>query len=90
VLFKVRVNFKQYIPKKQKQFGIKLYRLCDSKGYAYNMTVYLGKGRKQATSSFTATHATVTGLAARIEHVGHNFYMDVFISSPVLFDDIHT
>jgi hypothetical protein len=92
VLFKGRVNFKQYIPKKHKLFGIKLYKLCDSKGYAYtcNMTMYLGKDRKHVTSSFTATHAAVTGLAARIEHVGHNFYMDNFISSPALFDDIHT
>jgi hypothetical protein len=83
VLFKGRVNFKQYIPKKHKRHGIKLYRLCDSKGYAYNMTMYLGQGRKQVTSSFTATHATVTGLAAKIEHVGHNFYMDNFISSVI-------
>jgi len=31
VLFKVRVIFKQYIPKKHKQFGIQLYKLCDFK-----------------------------------------------------------
>ena len=74
VLFKGRVNFKQHIPKKHKRFGIKLYKPCDSKGYAYthNMTMYLGKDRKHVTSSFTATHAAVTGLAARIEHLGHN------------------
>jgi hypothetical protein len=54
------------------------------------MTMYLGKDRKHATSSFTGAHATVTGLAARIEHVGHNLYMDNFILSPVLFDDLHT
>jgi hypothetical protein len=33
VFFKKRVIFKQYIPKKYKQFGINIYRLC-------NMTVY--------------------------------------------------
>jgi hypothetical protein len=38
----------------------------------------------------TATHATVTGLAARIEHVGHSLYMDSFISSPALSHDLHT
>jgi hypothetical protein len=37
----------------------------------------------------TATHAIVTGLAARIEHVGHNLYMDYFFSSPPLFDNLH-
>ena len=31
VLFKVRAIFKQNIPKKHKQFGIKLYKLCDFK-----------------------------------------------------------
>jgi len=33
VLFKDRVIFKQYIPKIYKWFGIKPYKLCDSKGY---------------------------------------------------------
>jgi hypothetical protein len=46
MLFRGRVNFKQYISKKHKWFGIKLYKLCDFKGYAYNMTMYLGKDRK--------------------------------------------
>jgi hypothetical protein len=32
VLFKGRVIFKQYIPVKHKWFGIKIYKLCDSKG----------------------------------------------------------
>ena len=54
------------------------------------MMVYLDKDRKCAATSMTATHATVTGLAARIEHVGHGFYMDSFFSSPALFGDLHT
>jgi hypothetical protein len=37
-----------------------------------------------------ATHATVTGLAARLENVGHKLYMDNFLTSPELFDDLHT
>jgi len=90
VLFKGRVIFKRYIPKKRKQFGIQLYKVCDYMGYAYNITVYLHKDRKRVTPSMTATHATVTGLAARIEHVGHKLYTDNFVSSPALFDDLHT
>jgi hypothetical protein len=81
VLFEGIVIFKQFILKKHKRFEIKLYNLCDSKGYTYNMTVYLGKDRKHVTSSMTATHANVSGLAARIEHVGHKLYVDNFISS---------
>ena len=54
------------------------------------MTMYLGKGRKHATFSMTATYATVTGLAARIEHVGHKLYTENFFSSPAIFDNLHT
>jgi hypothetical protein len=33
VLYKGRVVFKQYIPKKHKRFRIKIYKLCDETGY---------------------------------------------------------
>jgi len=42
VKFKGRVIFRQYIPKKRKRFGIKIYTLCDESGYTYNMRVYFG------------------------------------------------
>jgi hypothetical protein len=35
VNFKGRVVFRQYIPKKQKCFTIKMYKLCDEEGYTY-------------------------------------------------------
>jgi len=88
LLFKGRVILKQNIPKKQKQFGIKLYKLCDSKLYTNNMTVCACKDRKCATPSMTATHATVTELTARIENVQHKLYMDNFFSFPL--DNLHT
>jgi hypothetical protein len=47
VLFKESVIFRQYIPKKHKRFGIKIYRLRDEIEYTYHMTVYsLLDGRK--------------------------------------------
>ena len=46
VLFKGRAIFKQYISKKHKWFGIKLYKLCESKEYTNNMSMYLHKHRK--------------------------------------------
>jgi len=88
VKFKGRVIFKQYIPKKSKHFGIKLYKLCDSNGYTYDMDVYLGKDRQRVTQHPTATHATVTNLTRRVEGVGHKLYMDNFFSSPDLYDDL--
>jgi hypothetical protein len=90
VLFKGRVIFKWCIPKKYKWFGIKPYKLCDSKGYTYNMTVYLCKDGKCAIPSMTATQATVIGLAGGIEYVRDKLYMDNFFSSQALFDDLHS
>jgi hypothetical protein len=78
VLFRGRVVFKQYIPKKYKCSGIKIYKLCDSKGYTYDMRVYLGKDMTYTTGAVTATHATVAGLTRRVENVGHKLYMDNF------------
>jgi hypothetical protein len=57
VLLKGRVLFKQYIPKKHKRFGIKMYKLC---GYTYDMKVYAGKEKQRRAQDVTVTHATVT------------------------------
>ena len=43
VKFQGRVIFRQYIPKKRKHFGIKIYKLCDKSGYTYDMKEYLGR-----------------------------------------------
>ena len=47
VKFKGRIVFKQYIPKKRKRFCIKMFKLCDSTGYTYDMNVYLRKDKGQ-------------------------------------------
>jgi hypothetical protein len=70
MFFKGRIIFKQYIPKKHTRFGIKLYKLCDSEGYTYHMTVYLGKDRKCETP-WQLQMQLLTGPAARIERMGH-------------------
>jgi hypothetical protein len=90
VKFKGRVIFRQYIPKKHKRFGIKIFKLCDAAGYTYDMKVYLGKDRTRADQDVTATHTTVRDLCRRIEGVGHKLYMDNFFSSPNLFDELTT
>jgi len=43
LLWKGRLGWKQYIPKKRSRFGIKTFELCDSKtGYLWNYIVYTG------------------------------------------------
>ena len=86
VLYKRRVV--QYIPKKHKRFGIKIYKLCDSLGYTYDMSVYLGKQRQNATAQITATHGTVLQVIRRVEGMGHKIFMDNYFTSPAVFDDL--
>jgi len=79
VLYKGRVAFQQYIPKKHKRFGIKIYKPCDSLGYTYDMSVYLGKRRQYATAQITATHVTMLQL---------KIFRDSYFTSPAVFDDL--
>jgi len=88
VLYKGRVIFRQYIPKKHKRFGIKIYKLCDSLGYTYDMSVYLGKQRQHATTQITATHGRVLQVIRRVEGLGHKIFVDNYFTSPAVFDDL--
>ena len=89
VKFKGRVVFRQYIPKRRKLFGIRIYKLCDELGYTYDMRVYLDRDSHSASDDMTATHATVRHLTCRVEGLGHKIFMDNFFSSPRLFDDLN-
>ena len=88
VLFKGRVVFRQYIPRKDKRYGVKLYKLCDSTGYTYNIKLYLGEDEQLTSQHLTAQHATVRELTKKVEGRGHKLYMDSFFSSPDLFDEL--
>jgi len=81
VKFKGRVIFRQYIPKKHKCVGTKIYKLCDETGYTYDMTVYLGRDRERTAQQLTATHATVSELTKKVQGCGHKLYMDNYFSS---------
>ena len=85
VKFKDKVIFRQYIPKKRKRFGIKIYKLCDESGYMHDMRVYLGRESHSATDDTTATHTTVRHLTCRFEGLGHKIFKDNLFSSPRLF-----
>ena len=80
VSYKGRVVFRQYIPKKHKRFGIKIYKLCDSLGYTYDMSAYLGKQRLHATAQITATHGTVLQVIRRVDGLCHKIFMDSYFT----------
>jgi len=73
VKIKGRVVFWQYIPNKNKEFGINLYQLCDGKGYMYDIAVYLGKQLLNAASNITPCHGTVLQLTREVEGDGHTW-----------------
>ena len=86
VLYKGRVVFRQYIPMKYKRFGIKIYKLCDSLVYNYDMSVYLVKQRQHYTVQITATHGTVLQVIRRVEGLRHKIFMDKYFTSPAMYD----
>ena len=88
VKFKGRVIFRQYIPKKRKHLGIKICKHCNESGYTYDMSVYLVRDSHSTTDDKTATHTTVRHLSSRVAGLGHKIFMDIFFSSPSLYDDM--
>jgi hypothetical protein len=83
VPFKRRVDFKEH---KKNIFGIKIYKLHGSNGYAYDK-LYLGKDKQCKAHDLTATHATVTVFTRNVKGC-HILYMDNFFSSTDLLDDM--
>uniref|UniRef100_A0A1B6GS29 PiggyBac transposable element-derived protein domain-containing protein n=1 Tax=Cuerna arida TaxID=1464854 RepID=A0A1B6GS29_9HEMI len=88
--WKGRLGWKQYIPKKRKRFGIKLFVLCDcSSGIVLDFIVYTGKG-----TSVDDTVAADLGISAQViqslmqPYIGlnHVIYLDNWYSSPQLYN----
>jgi hypothetical protein len=64
------------IPRKQKCFHAKIYRLCNMTGYTNNMKIYSRKGRQSATKMMRTKYVTLRSLTRKVEEVGHKPYMD--------------
>jgi len=88
VKFRGRVVFKQYIPKKRKCFGIKMFKLRDCSRYTYDMNVYLGKDRQMAAQNWQQCTLHWLIWQGVLKELGHKLYMDTFFSSPDLFDNL--
>jgi hypothetical protein len=77
VLCKGRVIFEQYIPKKHERFGIKITSCVIRRdiGLQRVSLCIQAKLGNVLLPRVTATDATVTGLSAQTENVGHKLYM---------------
>jgi len=93
-----RLVFRQYNPGKSHKYGVKIYKLCDPKGYTYTSCVYSGKDGHQVRGRPTATttHSSqiVLDLAERYLKSGRtvttdNYYTSVALANILLENQTH-
>ena len=85
---KCRVSFIQYMPKKPKKFGIKLWALADSeKGYCSHFQVYTGRVENAPEEGLP--NRVVSDLSQDFHNQGYHLYMDNFYMSPTLCMDFY-
>lgn len=81
VPFRGRLSFRQYIKNKRHKFGIKLYKLCTTGGYTYNLSVYCGK--EPVTDEPVPTRV-VQNLLDDLLGKGYTLYTDNYYTSVLL------
>ena len=82
---KARVPFIQYMPKKPKTFGVKLWAICEtSSGYCLKFQIY--KGKEKDTVEKGLGKRVVLDLMQGYFQKQHHLYVDNFYTSPQLFN----
>lgn len=74
-----RLSFRQYIPNKRHRYGIKMYKLCTSLGYTWNLSIYVGKDL--VNRNLSASHNVVMKLIEGLLNDGRILYVDNFYTS---------
>lgn len=90
VPFRGRLQFRQYIPNKTHKYSIsiKLYKLCSTNGFIFNITIYAGKW--STTTDLGHSHEIVLQLLEIIEYKeGQIIYGDNFYSSIPLVGNLY-
>lgn len=86
---KMRHHLRQYMPNKPHKWGIKLFVLCDSFGYAYRFEVYNGAGDNvilPGTPDLGATSNVVVRLTQTVNNFVHHivFFDNFYTSLPLM------
>nr|BAF82022.1 piggyBac transposase Uribo2 [Xenopus tropicalis]BAF82023.1 piggyBac transposase Uribo2 [Xenopus tropicalis]BAF82024.1 piggyBac transposase Uribo2 [Xenopus tropicalis]BAF82025.1 piggyBac transposase Uribo2 [Xenopus tropicalis] len=94
LLFKGRLQFRQYIPSKRARYGIKFYKLCESSsGYTSYFLIYEGKDSKLdppgCPPDLTVSGKIVWELISPLLGQGFHLYVDNFYSSIPLFTALY-
>ena len=87
VLFKGRLQFKQYIKTKHARFRIRLYEMCTSDSITLDFLIYCGKGMFHADDPNSDMPTTERILAVLMESnfgKGYCLFTDNFYTSPSL------
>lgn len=75
--YKGRLSFRQFLPKKPIQFGIKQFVVCEIKtGYALKFLAYCGKGTVELRDGFTITETVCLELLSNFTNLGHHVFTD--------------
>ncbi|CAM4362736.1 unnamed protein product [Leuciscus chuanchicus] len=79
--FKGRLSLKQYIPKKPKPWGLKVWVRAGSSGYMYRFEVYQGLAGRGQISQLGMAADVVLRLCDDIQHKNHKVFFDNFFST---------
>lgn len=80
VLWKGKLIFKQYLPKKKHKYGVKLYMLTEPDGTVLNLIVYAGANDALLCGK-NHTEKVVLLLMRNFLNSGHSLYMDQYYNS---------
>ena len=84
---KCRVGFLQYMPKKPKKFGIKVWALCESlSGYCCQFQIYTG--RSEGAREHGLSYRVVFDLMSNYLDKGYQLFFDNFYTSLRLVKDL--
>ena len=91
MLWKGRLQFKQYIPSKLHRYGVKSFVLCDCRtGFVLDFIIYTGsEGQFEYKQQLGIAGSVVMTLMQPYLRKDHNLFMDNWFSSPVLFEELH-
>ena len=91
LLWKGRLEFKQYIPHKRARFGIKMFSVCEVSGYLWNSFIYIGKNANETleeqafVKELGKSGAVVPKLMRDLYGNGYHLYVDNWYTSERLF-----
>jgi len=78
------LSFRQYIPGKAHKYGVKLFKLCGTNGYTYNIQVYAGKSQVDGRG---LDWRVVLDLSQKYLNMGQTVETDQFYTSTTLAND---